>query len=278
MRAAVLGSPIAHSQSPTLHRAAYVAAGLTDWRYDAIELQPADFPAFFTHLGSDWAGLSLTMPLKDSVGTWVEHLDRAARLTGSINTIVFPQAPGATVAQVAGHNTDVFGITQALSRAQVTHLGQVLVLGAGATARSALVAAQRLGAEQFYVAARSPAKIEQLQVKLPAIEVRPLVLPADQPAFSALPAPMDAVICTLPAHAADQWAGSLSQTRGISADTALLDVAYHPWPSVLASSWPGPVISGAVMLLWQAVAQVKLMTGVEADHARMASAIGLRSY
>ncbi|MGH3771698.1 MAG: shikimate dehydrogenase, partial [Pseudonocardiaceae bacterium] len=63
-RAGVLGSPIRHSLSPTLHRAAYVALGLTGWRYDAVECDEATLAAFVEQRGPEWAGLSLTMPLK----------------------------------------------------------------------------------------------------------------------------------------------------------------------------------------------------------------------
>lgn len=278
MRAAVLGSPIAHSKSPALHRAAYEAAGLTDWTYEAIELEPSGFAAFFDQLDTTWAGLSLTMPLKDSVHPWVGYLSDTARVTGSINTIVFPQASGATHDQVAGYNTDVYGITQAFARRQFDHINRVLVLGAGATARSAVVAAQRMGATEVFVAARNPTRIDELQSLLPEIPVQRLALAELEQDFAALPPRLDAVISTLPAHAADPFASGLPQAECVGSATALLDVAYHPWPSMLARHWPGPVISGAAMLLWQAVAQVKLMTGIDPDHERMAGAIGLHNY
>ena len=66
-RAAVLGSPIAHSLSPVLHRAAYRELGLTGWTYQAIECDEQGLPALLDSLGPDWAGLSLTMPLKRAV-------------------------------------------------------------------------------------------------------------------------------------------------------------------------------------------------------------------
>ncbi|MDX6218320.1 MAG: shikimate dehydrogenase, partial [Frankiales bacterium] len=55
-RAAVLGSPIAHSLSPALHRAAYAALGLTDWRYDAVEVAAGELEAYVGGLGPEWAG------------------------------------------------------------------------------------------------------------------------------------------------------------------------------------------------------------------------------
>ena len=65
LAAAVLGSPIAHSLSPVLHRAAYAALGLDRWTYTAIECDEAGLPAVLATPG--WAGLSLTMPLKRAV-------------------------------------------------------------------------------------------------------------------------------------------------------------------------------------------------------------------
>ena len=62
MRAAVLGSPVAHSLSPLLHRAAYAALGL-DWTYDAVQVSPETLRLFLQSLDSTWAGVSLTLPL-----------------------------------------------------------------------------------------------------------------------------------------------------------------------------------------------------------------------
>jgi shikimate dehydrogenase len=65
-RLAVLGSPIAHSQSPALHTAAYAALGL-DWQYDAVEVTGATLANFVASRDASWRGLSLTMPLKRDV-------------------------------------------------------------------------------------------------------------------------------------------------------------------------------------------------------------------
>ena len=65
-RAAVLGSPIAHSLSPVLHRAAYAELGL-GWIYEAIEVREEDLASFLDSRDESWVGLSLTMPLKRAV-------------------------------------------------------------------------------------------------------------------------------------------------------------------------------------------------------------------
>ena len=63
-RAAVLGSPVAHSKSPQLHLAAYRALGLTDWTYDRIECTADELPSLVGGFGLEWVGVSVTMPGK----------------------------------------------------------------------------------------------------------------------------------------------------------------------------------------------------------------------
>jgi len=79
MKAAVLGSPIGHSLSPVLHQAAYQALGLAGWSYQAIECDEAHLPARLAGCGPDWAGLSLTMPLKRVVLPLLDSLDPLGR-------------------------------------------------------------------------------------------------------------------------------------------------------------------------------------------------------
>ena len=88
MRAAVLGSPVAHSLSPALHRAAYAALGLP-WTYDAVECTAAELGGFLDGLGPEWAGLSLTMPLKRTVVPLVDELSQRAAQAQVANTVIF---------------------------------------------------------------------------------------------------------------------------------------------------------------------------------------------
>ena len=240
MKAAVLGSPIAHSLSPALHTAAYAALGLDDWTYQAIECDEAGLPAFVTSRGPDWAGLSLTMPLKRTVLPLLDHVDPLAAATGGANTVVF--RPDGRY----GYNTDVRGIVDALAEAGAPAPGSVTIIGAGATACSALAAVGELGA-----ASRPAADRLRLRVRL-----RP---------FSALTSDgsvPDLLISTVPAGAADNYSERIRATA--QAPAAVLDVVYAPWPTplALAASAAGAVVaSGFAMLLHQAAAQVELMTG-----------------
>src|ERR1700677_1750346 len=154
MKAAVLGKPIAHSLSPALHRAAYRALGFDDWTYDLVECDEEGLQAYVASRGPEWAGLSLTMPLKRTVLPLLDHVDHMAAATGGANTVVFrPEG-------LYGYNTDVQGIVDALTEAGVTAPGAVAIIGAGATACSALAAAGEVGAPGAEVFLRDPARAE----------------------------------------------------------------------------------------------------------------------
>ena len=166
----MLGSPIAHSLSPALHRAAYAELGL-DWTYDRFEVGEADLAGFVADCDTSWRGLSLTMPLKVAALALGE-VDPLARQAEAANTLVF-EADGTRRL----HNTDVGGLVWALRRAGATSLPRVTVLGAGATARSSLLSVSRLGARTVTVVARTPAKATPLIALGAALDLMVTVQP-----------------------------------------------------------------------------------------------------
>ncbi len=259
-RAAVLGSPIAHSLSPALHRAAYASLGL-DWTYEAIEVDAPALPGFLDALDGTWAGLSLTMPLKAAVIDLLDEVEATALALSSVNTVL--PVPGGW----RGTNTDVYGITQALASAGLgPHPRSATVLGAGATARSAVAALARLGVGRVTVCARRPEAAAEVAALADAFGMSGVAVGLDpHPALL----DVDIVVSTLPGQAAAGWTSTAATARGI-----LLDASYHPWPTPLVSAWGGPAVaSGRDMLLWQAVEQVRLMTGAEPSVAEMAAAL-----
>ena len=257
-RAAVLGSPISHTRSPDLHRAAYAELGL-DWTYDAIECNDRDFAAFFAGLDVQWRGLSLTMPLKEVVLDVVEDVDDRARQVHSANTVWRT----ADSSSWRATNTDIPGICSALGDVGVDRLERVRILGAGATARSAVAAVAEMGAVSIVVHARRPEAADEV-VRL----ARDLGCSSRGADLDVQWGEDDLLISTLPADAGAPWAAALDADR--IGHTALLDASYHPWPTPLAQAWArhapvAPVASGRDMLLWQAVDQVRLMTGAVTD-------------
>jgi shikimate dehydrogenase len=272
-RAAVLGSPIKHSLSPVLHGAAYQALGLHGWHYDMIECDEPGLPRLVDRMGPEWAGLSLTMPLKRVALTVADEVSPLARAVGAANTLVFPAAGPAGGRQA--HNTDVAGMVAALREAGLTRVERAVILGAGGTAQSALAVVRELGHESPTVLVRNLARTGELRATAERLGMRPTISAGlfEEP----LPA-ADLVISTLPGGAADP----LSSTRW-QPGTTVLDVVYAPWPTPFAGSALAAgcaVVSGLSVLLHQAVAQVELMTGrpgpVEAMRTALVAAVAAR--
>ena len=249
-RLAVLGSPIGHSKSPTLHAAAYAMLGLP-WAYSSIEVGTDELADFVRSRGPEWRGLSLTMPLKREVLPLLEEMDDLVRLVGTANTVLFDSG------RIRGFNTDVYGLVAALRALGIVTPRLVHVVGGGATAASAIVAAHELGAGRGLVSTRSPQKAGPL---IGLAERLGLDLTVGGLEFGRADEQPDVVISTLPGATKLEGEFPLELRR----DTPLLDVSYEPWPSPLAASWlsvGGRVSSGLEMLAHQALAQVRIFVG-----------------
>ncbi|MFD4789614.1 shikimate dehydrogenase [Streptomyces sp. NPDC058459] len=250
-RAAVLGKPVAHSLSPVLHRAAYAELGLGDWSYDRFEVDEAGLPGFLDGLGPEWAGLSLTMPLKRAVMPLLHEVSETAASVDAVNTVVFTEDGRRT-----GDNTDIPGMIAALRGHGIEEVESAAVLGAGATASSALAALARVCAGEVVVYVRSAARAAEMREWGERLDVR--VRTADwADAAEALRAPL--VIATTPAGTADALATAVPERPA-----TLFDVLYDPWPTGLAARWSmfgGAVVGGLDLLVHQAVLQVERMTG-----------------
>jgi shikimate dehydrogenase len=263
-RAAVLGSPISHSLSPVLHLAAYRALGLSNWSYGVHEVQAPALRRFVSGLGPQWAGLSLTMPLKEAAFEVADEVSDLAREVGAINTLVRRTDGG-----WSGDNTDVYGVSQALREAGCAQVDSAVVLGSGATARSVVAALASLGCAKVTFAVRSAARQETLDQASRAglvVDVVGLGQVAD------LLGETRVVVSTLPADALpgntlpeSPLTGRVLREGPRPAGHLWLDVIYTGWPTPLARTFHeagASVVSGLEMLVHQAAEQVRLMTGL----------------
>lgn len=273
--AAVLGSPIAHSKSPLLHRAAFRALGLHGSEYASFELGADELEAFLATHGTQ-VGFSLTMPLKERLVELARahewELDDTAGLTGAANTLV--RRDGAT--SVA--NTDVQGIVRAMApglntcreaavtagiSAMTVGLGasagvnaadsesaeRATILGAGATAASALLACHELGMTTVEFLVRNPDRARRVLALSKRLGMSATTAPFGRIDPSAL------VISTLPAEAVPELQWSPDFRGGVA-----LDVAYAAESGFLrAAEVRGLLpVDGTVMLVEQAVAQAEM--------------------
>jgi shikimate dehydrogenase len=206
-------------------------------------------------------GLSLTMPLKEAVLDLAEQVSWTASATTSANTLLLPQ--------MHAYNTDVDGLVVALKRAGFDEVAgfEATVLGAGATARSAVAAMHRLGAGAVNVLARRPEAAIPAQQTADRLGIPIEVHPFEHTGFLDVPL----VIATVPPGVADGLA------PGVPASPRWpLDVVYSPWPTTIATQWQargGVIVSGLEMLLAQAERQVELMTGMPAPTDAMRAAL-----
>ena len=263
-RAAVLGSPIAHSRSPQLHLAAYRALGLSEWTYDRIDCTEDKLPGVVSGLGPEWVGLSVTMPGKFAALRSADEATERATLVGSANTLV------RTSAGWRADNTDVDGVVGALAGAPACH--RAMVLGSGGTAPAVVVGLVALGAHDITVVARNADKAADLVDLAVRSGADAGWADINDPRLAEVVAGMDVVVNTVPADAVAPYAATLASAR------VLLDVIYDPWPTPLAAAVDaagGLVISGLEMLLNQAFTQVEQFTGLPAPQEAMRAALQL---
>jgi shikimate dehydrogenase len=259
MRAAVCGHPISHSLSPVLHRAAYAALGL-EHTYEAIDLTEDGLEDFVSTCADSWMGLSLTMPLKEVAFSVATAVSIRAKLTGAINTLIFDDG-------IRADNTDIYGIEQAVRESTNEIGGPFIIIGSGATARSAVVAAQQLGATSITVVARNAGTASECVNLGRELEITSTHNQLESAQWQA----STVTINTTPAGVADELISVGTPTGGL-----LLDVIYSPWPTQLANAWRtggGSTCAGHVMLLHQAGEQVRLMTGEDAPIEAMRTAL-----
>lgn len=266
VRCGVAGSPIAHSLSPVLHRAAYTALGL-DWVYDAHDVNETALPGFLAGLEPRWRGLSLTMPLKRAAVDLCDRVETRGALLRSVNTVVL-EADGTK----AGYNTDVVGMGRALRDAGVGALDTAVVVGGGATAASALAAVAGLGAFAVTILVRSPERAAGLLELAAPLNLDLTLTPWHD---AAQVAPGDVVISTVPA---DGQTETVTATADLA--PAVFDVVYAPpvTPLLAAAQRRGAtVIGGFELLLHQAARQVELMTGTRTAPVAAMRAAGMQA-
>jgi shikimate dehydrogenase len=258
-RFAVLGSPIAHSKSPAIHLAAYRVLGL-DWEYGRAEVQKGLMRTFIAGLDGVWNGFSVTMPLKEEATRFAEELDEYAKLTGATNTLYLDE-----FGKWHGFNTDVFGIVQAVTEARIGLVKHALIIGSGATATSAMVAISVLNpTAHVEVLARNKVSRKALIALGKQLGLKT----SRAGGLRAASRVSNLTISTLPSGALDKQAARLIRAWSWKPKGALLDVSYNPWPSKLAEAWSAKgkrTISGLEMLIWQAVAQIRIFNTGSAE-------------
>lgn len=245
--AALIGSPVAHSLSPALHRAAFAEAGL-DWSYVAFDVPAGSGAGAVEAMRTlGLAGLSVTTPLKAEVAAAVDHLAAAAVSLGAVNTVARDVG-----GELVGHSTDGDGFVASLACNAVELEGvRVAVVGAGGSARSVIDAVGRAGAAEVTVINRTRSRAVAAAALCPvgrvgtADDVRSadVVVNATSVGMGARELPFDVSL--------------------LRAGQVVADLVYHPLETALlqAARVAGcRAVDGLGMLVHQAVLQQQLWT------------------
>ena len=163
-RLVLLGSPVAHSLSPTFQNAALDIAGLP-LRYEALEVAPAELDAVLEALALEGAAGNVTAPHKVAVHDRCSALTPAARRAGAVNTFWFEEGT------MHGDNTDVGGFRAAVDELlDGERLPRIVTLiGAGGAAAGVCTAAEQWGATSIRVVARSRGSAHRLAARFPGL-------------------------------------------------------------------------------------------------------------
>lgn len=239
---AVVGKPIAHSLSPLLHNACYSELGV-DFFYKALEIETGSLLDEFER--SQLSGCSVTMPLKEEAFRVATTWDKHSTMTSICNTLV------RTEHGIEGFNTDVYGIESVLS--ELSDAKSILILGTGATAKSALIAAgEKFSEARLHVWGRNRDRVYDLV----SFGQRIGFSCESEDHLSSNSVSRDLVISTLPGGVLDAfWESEVSTEL----PGWLLDVHYATWPTTAAGRFSEiKTLSGLEMLKWQAARQIEI--------------------
>lgn len=253
--AAVLGSPISHSLSPLIHQCAYEYLDISA-KYSAIEVRSGGLAEFLSQTPPELNSFSLTMPLKEELVDLNFPTSELARRIRSANTLIKVDDSWRV------ESTDVMGFQQSVASKSKATFQNILILGAGATARAAIAAFDSVGVK-IHVASRSEYRSKSLIQSALFAELK--VIPFDENIPWSV---FDLVVNTSPAGAADRLVEGIA-----GANAMLFESLYHPWPTALLGFWRSvglESIDGLDLLVHQAISQISIFAGIPLDRAKLA--------
>ena len=258
----LLGDPVAHSLSPTMHNAAYKATNL-DFAMVASRVKAENLKEAIAGIRAlSIKGLAVTMPHKVSIIPLLNKIDPTASDIGAVNTVINVDG------QLIGHNTDWLGILQPLKRRIDLSGTSATVLGAGGAAQAAVYALTKLGA-RVTVLNRTADKAKALATKFGADfgELSPQV---DTTRYKV-------IINTTPLGMPDDLEASPLLPSQLGSHQIIFETIYSPRETRLlrlARQSGCQVVEGLEMFLEQGAAQFKIHTGTDAPREIMFSTLG----
>ena len=270
-RLGIIGHPIGHSISPLFQQAALDAIGF-DGAYEAWDVAPDGVDEFVAGLRAPGTlGINVTVPHKEAVIPSLDEVDDWASAAGAVNTIVNRDG------RLTGHNTDGIGFLRALREgADFDPRGRdVLVLGAGGSARGVVYALARAGIAQLFIANRTLERAERLvDIAIDSGVAAEAMVLSDAPGATREVSLI--VNCTSMGmvHGPDENGSPLS-AADIPSTVLVNDLVYNPLETPLlreAARAGAATLGGIQMLVYQGAASFEMWTGHDAPVAVMLEA------
>jgi len=274
---AVLGHPIGHTLSPVMHNASIKALGLDgDYEYGKLDVAPEELMARLAQLPAEgYAGVNLTIPLKEVAFQGLDYLDVSAKTLGAVNTVEFSEEG------LIGHNTDGYGFLKALEESfgKATEGDHVFVLGCGGAGRAVALMAAIDGARAITLADTDAARVETLAAEI--LEYAPDVeVIQSMGGGSASCRAADLVIQASPVGMKKEDP-SLMPPEAFREGQRVFDLIYmYPKTAFLstAKTAGAQTANGLGMLLHQGARAFEIWTGIHPDVAAMRNALEAAVY
>ncbi|MGD0833892.1 MAG: shikimate dehydrogenase [Candidatus Dormibacteria bacterium] len=253
----LIGSGIAGSPSPAMHRAALQARGLAG-DYELFDVAPAELPALLLRLrAGELAGCNVTTPYKTALAAACDRLEGDAARCQAVNTLTLVDG------ELVGENTDANGLQLALSYRRLWPAPgcRAVVLGAGGAAAAAVLALTHAPADDIAVVARRVEAAESLCQQVAPEHARVLAFD-DRAAVNAACAEASIVVNATPVGIADLPLA----VDALPATCAVADLRYRPRPVDLVAAAQARGLGacdGEEMLLFQGMLSFRRWTGAE---------------
>ena len=256
----ILGYPVGHSLSPQMYRAAFESAGLINYSYIHLSVQPGKLYMSVEGLkGLGFRGVNVTIPHKTTISAFLDAIDSDAMVIGAVNTVVNDGG------MLTGYNTDVAGFLSALKEANfLPEDSHAVILGAGGAARAILWGLCKRKAEYITIGARNPQKAQALANDfLPYGHVEGLDWNSNE--FKEYLQTADILINTTPLGMYPEIDAMPPVDLKLLPEGALVyDIIYNPTETKLirtAKELCFPTLDGLSMLLLQGKESYRLYTG-----------------
>ncbi|MEZ4288719.1 MAG: shikimate dehydrogenase [Polyangiales bacterium] len=265
----IIGWPVAHSVSPTIHRAAANALDL-ELEYYLYPIEPTKFEDGISAIREQHLnGFNVTVPHKVRILDELDVIDPSALAIGAVNTVVVKND------RWHGYNTDAPGLVRSLEAEGVQlNNANVIVLGAGGAARAAIVGLLNAGARSVGVCARKIASAEELCSL--GDNVHSLSWPLTPDAVTETGLLVQATSATLGDRDADRSFANALPLHHLPKHATVVDLVYKPLQTSVLSAAEDlglQTVDGLGMLLHQGALAFELWTGREAPVETMRQAL-----